>query len=68
MNEIRSIRRTILMKDTIYNVQNNKVFQLGVGAIITIAGALIVKERKIRYIYSKHPLQGAFYFGKENGK
>ncbi|UUV26391.1 MULTISPECIES: hypothetical protein [Lysinibacillus] len=46
MNEIRSIRRTILMKDTIYNVQNNKVFQLGVGAIITIAGALIVKERK----------------------
>ncbi|MES9695032.1 hypothetical protein ABWK39_26960 [Bacillus toyonensis] len=46
MNEIRSIRRAIVIKDTFYNMQNNKALQIGAWAVVTIAGALVMKGRK----------------------
>jgi hypothetical protein len=30
LSEIKEIRRTMLIKDTLYNIQNNKVFKVGV--------------------------------------
>ena len=46
MNEIRAIRKEIRYKDIVYNIQNNKAFQIGALAVITIAGALATKARK----------------------
>ena len=43
MNEIRAIRKEIRYKDIVYNIQNNKAFQIGALAVITIAGALATK-------------------------
>lgn len=46
MNEIRAIRKEIRYKDIVYNIQNNKAFQIGALAVVTIAGALATKGRK----------------------
>ncbi|MBF0705998.1 hypothetical protein IQ283_05205 [Alkalihalobacillus hwajinpoensis] len=42
MSEIKDIRRTMLIKDTLYNIQNNKVFKVGATAlsiaVVAVAG------------------------------
>jgi hypothetical protein len=44
MGEIKDIRRTMLIKDTLYNVQNNKVFKVGAAAL-TIAVAAVASNK-----------------------
>jgi hypothetical protein len=39
--EIREIRRTILLRDTMYNVMNNKAFQVGATIVTVVASAVI---------------------------
>ncbi|MFJ7736612.1 hypothetical protein ACIQ2D_09730 [Lysinibacillus sp. NPDC097287] len=41
LNEIKSIRKTIILKDTIYNIQNNKILQIGAGVVVTIVGVVV---------------------------
>ncbi|MCA1060300.1 hypothetical protein LCL96_15280 [Rossellomorea aquimaris] len=42
MGEIKDIKKTMLIKDTLYNIQNNKVFKVGAAALtiaaVTVAG------------------------------
>ena len=44
LSEIKEIRKTILIKDTLYNIQNNKVFKVGVAAL-TIAVAAVAGNK-----------------------
>ncbi|MEK3806690.1 hypothetical protein MHB63_09140 [Bacillus sp. FSL H8-0547] len=44
MGEIKDIRRTMLIKDTLYNIQNNKVFKVGAAAL-TIAMAAVAGNK-----------------------
>ena len=44
MGEIKDIRRTMLIKDTLYNIQNNKVFKVGAAAL-TIAVAAVAGKK-----------------------
>ena len=44
MGEIKDIRRTMLIKDTLYNIQNNKVFKVGAAAL-TIAVAVVAGNK-----------------------
>ncbi|KAA0544643.1 hypothetical protein FZW96_19740 [Bacillus sp. BGMRC 2118] len=44
MSEIKDIRRTMLLKDTLYNIQNNKVFKVGAAAL-TIAVAAVAGSK-----------------------
>ncbi|WP_067724514.1 hypothetical protein [Oceanobacillus damuensis] len=44
MGEIKDIRRTMLIKDTLYNIQNNKVFKVGAAAL-TIAVAAVAGNK-----------------------
>ncbi len=45
-NEIREIRRTLLLKDTMYNVMNNKVFQATATAAAIVVSAAIGSKLK----------------------
>jgi hypothetical protein len=44
LSEIKEIRRIMLIKDTLYNIQNNKVFKVGVAAL-TIAVAAVAGNK-----------------------
>jgi hypothetical protein len=44
--EIREIRRTILLRDTMYNVMNNKAFQVGATIVTVVASAAIGSKLK----------------------
>jgi hypothetical protein len=44
LGEIKDIRRTMLIKDTLYNIQNNKVFKVGAAAL-TIAVAAVAGNK-----------------------
>jgi hypothetical protein len=44
MGEIKDIRRTMLIKDTLYNIQNNKVFKVSAAAL-TIAVAAVAGNK-----------------------
>jgi hypothetical protein len=46
MGEIKDIRRTMLIKDTLYNIQNNKVFKVGVTALTIAAVAVAGNKMK----------------------
>lgn len=46
MEEIREIRRTILLRDTMYNVMNNKAFQVGATVFAVVASAAIGSKFK----------------------
>ena len=45
MQEIKSIRKMIIIKDALYNIQNNKVFEIGVIALTVIVGAIALQQR-----------------------
>lgn len=53
MSEIKDIRRTMLIKDTLYNIQNNKVFKVGAAAITIGVGAVAGNKMK-KHIFKKH--------------
>ncbi|WP_100333090.1 hypothetical protein [Bacillus alkalisoli] len=44
--EIKDIRRTILVKDTMYNVMNNKAFQFSMTVAITVVSAVASSKIK----------------------
>jgi hypothetical protein len=46
MGEIKDIRRTMLIKDTLYNIQNNKVFRVGAAALTIAAVAVAGNKMK----------------------
>jgi hypothetical protein len=46
MGEIKDIRRTMLIKDTLYNIQNNKVFKVGATALTIAAVAVAGNKMK----------------------
>jgi hypothetical protein len=46
MGEIKDIRRTMLIKDTLYNIQNNKVFKVGAAALTIAVAAVAGKKMK----------------------
>jgi 50S ribosomal subunit-associated GTPase HflX len=46
MSEIKEIRRTMLIKDTIYTIQNNKVFKVGVAALTVAVAAVAGSKMK----------------------
>ncbi|WP_066307345.1 hypothetical protein [Bacillus sp. FJAT-29814] len=46
MSEIKDIRRTMLIKDTLYNIQNNKVFKVGATALSIALAAVVGSKMK----------------------
>ncbi|MED4019193.1 hypothetical protein [Sutcliffiella cohnii] len=46
MGDIKDIRRTMLIKDTLYNIQNNKVFKVGAAALTIAVAAVAGKKMK----------------------
>lgn len=46
MGEIKDIRRSMLIKDTLYNIQNNKVFKVGAAALTIAAVAVAGNKMK----------------------
>jgi hypothetical protein len=46
LNEIREIRRLILIKDTLYNVMNNRIFQVCATVFTVVASAALSSKLK----------------------